>query len=118
MDPAVSGLLLWALAVVLLRRDLRGLLRRWRWRSALATLRFVEGGAGPSWAIDFALPDGRPVHVVTTDLRMIARREGQGPVRLLYDPAAPTRVDLPGRPGLGAVVGLALAVFGAARLLG
>ena len=115
METAVSGLLLCVLAAVLLRRDLRGLVRRWR--RAVAQLRFVPTDAGPSWSIDFTLPDGEPVHVVTTDLRMIARREQPGPVSLLYDPAAPRRVELPGRPGLSTLVGLGLAVFGVAQLL-
>ena len=117
MEAAASGLLLCVLAAVLLRRDLRGLVRRRRWRRAVAQLRFVPTATGPSWSIDFALPDGEPVHVVTTDLRMIARRDQPGPVSLLYDPAASRRVELPSRPGLGTLVGLGLAVFGAAQLL-
>lgn len=117
MDTASAGLLLWVLATVLLWRDLRGLFRRLRWRRAMARITFLPTEAGPAWRIDFALPDGTPVSLVTTDLRMIARREKQGPVSLLYDPAAPKRIEVPGQPGLGTVVGLALAAFGAAQLL-
>lgn len=104
-------------AAVLLRRDLRGLYRWLRWRRAVARIVFLPTGTGPSWRIDFTLPDGAPVSLVTTDLRMIARRETPGPVSLLYDPAAPGRVELPGQPGLGTAVGLALAVLGAAQML-
>ena len=117
MDAATSGLLLWALALVLLRRDLRGLIRRRRWRRAMARIVFRPSEAGPSWRIDFTLPDGVPVSVATTDLRMIARHERQGPVSLLYDPAVPSRVEIPGRPGLDTIVGMALAALGVAQLL-
>lgn len=117
MDAATSGLLLWGLAAVLLRRDLRGLFRRWRWHRAMARITFVPTDAGPSWWIDFTPPNGAPVRVVTTDLRVIARREEQGPVSLLFDPVAPSRIEIPGRPGLGTVVGVALAALGAAQLL-
>jgi hypothetical protein len=117
VDAASAGLLLWALATVLLWRDLRGLYRRLRWRRAVARIAFLPTEAGPSWRIDFTLPDGTPISLVTTDLRLVARRETQGPVALLYDPAAPGRIEVPGQPGLGSVVGLALAVFGAAQLL-
>ncbi|GGJ32829.1 hypothetical protein [Neoroseomonas lacus] len=117
MDAATSGLLLWVLAAVLLRRDLRGVYRRLRWRRAVARITFLPTETGPSWRIDFTLPDGAPVSVVTRDLRMIARREQPGPVRLLYDPAAPSRMEMPGRPGLGSVVGVALAVLGIAQVL-
>lgn len=117
MNAATSGLLLWVFAAVLLRRDLRGLFRRWRWHRAVGRITFVPSEAGPSWRIDFTLPDGSPVSVVTTDLRVIARREETGPVGLLFDPLAPNRIEIPGQPGLGMVVGLALAALGVAQLL-
>lgn len=114
---AASGLMLCLLGAVLARRDLRGLVRRRRWRRAEGRIAFRPTGAGPSWRIDFALPDGRPVGIVTTDLRLVARREGEGAVTLLYDPAAPERVELPGRPGIGLAVGLGLAGLGVVALL-
>lgn len=117
MDAATSGLLLWVLAAVLLRRDLRGLFRRLRWRRAIARITFLPTDDGPSWRVDFTLPDGAPVSVVTRDLRIIARRERPGPVSLLYDPATPNRLEMPGQPGLGTVVGAALAGLGVAQLL-
>ncbi len=117
MDAAVSAVLLCALGAVLMRRDLRGLIRRRSWRSAEARITFLPEAAGPSWRLDFTLPDGAPVGVVTRDLRLVARRAEDGRVCLLYDPAAPDRVALPGRPGIGLVVGLALAGLGVAQLL-
>jgi hypothetical protein len=116
VDGAAAGLILLLLGALLMRRDLRGLLRRATWHRAAATIRFEPG---PIWRIDFALPDGRAVSVVTRDLRLLARREGDGPVTILYDPGAPDRaVDLPGRPGLGFVCGIGLAAAGLAALLG
>ncbi len=118
MGGAASGLLLCLLAVVLLRRDLRGFARRWRWRRATGRIAFVPTGSGPCWCIDFTLPDGTPIGVVTTDLRLVARREEEGrAVRLLYDPAEPTRIDLPGRPGLALPVGVGLLGLGLVQLL-
>lgn len=117
MDAAVSALLLCALGVVLMRRDLRGLVRRRTWHSAEAQVSFLPDAAGPSWRIDFTLPDGAPVSVRTRDLRLVARRAEDGRTRLLYDPAAPSRVDWPGRPGIALVVGLALTGLGVAQLL-
>lgn len=115
MDAAASGLILCLLGAVLMRRDLRGLIRRRRWQRAPATIRFEPG---PAWRFDFTLPDGQPVSVVTRDLRLLARREGEGPVAILYDPRAPTRgVDLPGRPGLGLACGVGLAGLGVVALL-
>lgn len=112
-----AALLLCALGLVLLRRDLDGLVRRLRWRRARGTIVFLPTPSGPSWRIDFTLPQGTPVQVVTTDLRLIARREGAGAVTLLYDPAEPTRIDLPARPGLPVAVGLGLLCLGVAQLL-
>ena len=115
MDAPAAGLILLLLGGLLMRRDLRGLVRRLAWRRAVATIRFE---AGPRWRVDFTLPDGRAASVVTRDLRLVARREGDGPVTILYDPRAPERaIDLPGRPGLGFVCGLGLAGFGLAALL-
>ncbi|MEO3471940.1 hypothetical protein AAFN86_08750 [Roseomonas sp. CAU 1739] len=113
----VSGLIVCFLGAVLLRRDLRGLFRRWLWRRAVARVVFQPTAIGPSWRFDFALPDGTPASVVTTDMRLVARREGDGPIALLYDPAAPGRVDLPARPGIGLIVGLALAGLGVVQVL-
>jgi hypothetical protein len=110
-----AGLALVALGMVLARRDLRSLWRRFAWHRAAATLRFEPG---PCWRIDFALPDGQRVSVTTRDLRMVARRPEDAPLIILYDPRAPSRaVDLPGRPGLGLILGLALAGLGLAALL-
>ncbi|WP_198370999.1 DUF3592 domain-containing protein [Roseomonas rosulenta] len=115
MDAAASGLILCLLGAVLMRRDLRGLIRRRTWQRAAATIRFEPG---PTWRIDFLLPDGQPVSVVTRDLRLLARREGAGPVTILYDPRAPERgVDLPRRPGLGLACGMGLAGVGVAAFL-
>lgn len=115
MDGAASGLVLCLLGAVLMRRDVRALVRRATWHRAMATIRFEPG---PAWRIDFALPDGRPVSVVTRDLRLLARRESDGPVTVLYDPRAPARrVDLPGRPGLGLACGVGLAGLGLVALL-
>lgn len=115
MDAAASGLILCLLGAVLMRRDVRGLVRRFTWRRAPATIRFAPG---PSWRIDFTLPDGRGVSAATRDLRLLARRDGDGPVIILYDPKAPSRrVDLPGRPGLGLACGVGLAGLGVAALL-
>lgn len=115
MDGPAAGLVLLLLGAVLARRDLRGLARRLAWQRARATIRFEPG---PSWRIDFALPDGRAVSLVTRDLRLLARREGDGPVTILYDPAAPERgIDIPARPGLGFLCGIGLAGLGLAALL-
>lgn len=118
MGAGASGLLLCALALVLLRRDLRRMWRRRRWRSAVAVPRFDPDGAGPAWQFDFVLPDGTPVRATSRDLRLLARREAGEPVTLLYDPAAPARrIDLPARPGLPAAVGVALLGLGVVQLL-
>ncbi len=117
VDASAAGLLLWMLAALLLRRDLRGLARRMRWRRAVAQIAFQPDAAGPSWKIEFALPDGSPVQVVTSDLRLVARPGPSGPFSLLYDPAAPCRVEVPARPGVAALVGLGLAAFGVAQWL-
>jgi hypothetical protein len=115
VDAPAAGLILLLLGALLMRRDLRGLVRRLAWRRAVATIRFEEG---PRWRVDFTLPDGRAARVVTRDLRLLARREGEGPVTILYDPRAPERaIDLPGRPGLGFLCGLGLAAFGLVALL-
>ena len=115
MDAAASGLILCLLGAVLLRRDLRSLLRRATWRPAQASVAFEPG---PSWRIGFSLPDGRRVEVVTTDLRLVARREDAAPLTVLYDPKAPGRgVELPARPGLAFAVGLGLLVLGGLQLL-
>lgn len=74
--------------------------------------------AGPAWRFDFVLPDGAPVSVPTNSLRDVARRDGPGPVTILYDPRAPSRdVEIVGRPGLGALVGLGLVGLGLATLV-
>ena len=117
MGGAVSALLLCVLGLVLLRRDLDGLVRRLTWQRAMGRIVFLPTASGPSWRIDFTLPAGGTVEVVTTDLRLIARREGEGAVPLLYDPSEPTRIDLPTRPGLPFVVGLGLLGLGAAQAL-
>lgn len=115
MDGAAAGLMLCLLGALLARRDLRGLVRRVTWHRAPATIRFEPG---PAWRIDFALPDGTPVSVLTRDLRLVARREGDGPLTVLYDPRAPARgVDVPGRPGLGLACGVGLAGLGLVALL-
>lgn len=115
MDAAGSGLILCLLGAVLMRRDLRALVRRVTRHRAPATIRFEPG---PAWRIDFALPDGKPVSVVTRDLRLVARREDEGPVTVPYDPRAPARaVELPGRPGLGLACGAGLAGLGLVALL-
>ncbi|BDG70995.1 hypothetical protein [Roseomonas fluvialis] len=114
MDGAAAGLVLCLFGAVLARRDLRGIVRRLTWRRAMATIRFEPG---PSWRIDYMLADGVPVSVVTRDLRLLARREGDGPVTLLVDPRAPGRVDLPGRPGLGLACGAWLVGLGLVALL-
>ena len=116
MGGAASGLALCLLAAVLLRWDLLGFARRWRWRRATGRIAFLPTAAGPSWRIDFALPDGTPIGVVTTDLRLVARR-GEGAVPLLYDPAQPARIDLPVRPGLATLVGAGLLGLGIVQLL-
>ncbi|WP_198378764.1 DUF3592 domain-containing protein [Neoroseomonas rubea] len=115
MDGAAAGLILCLLGALLMRRDARALVRRFAWHRAAATIRFEPG---PSWRIDFALPDGRAVSFVTRDLRLLARREGDGPVTILYDPRAPDRaIDLPGRLGLGFICGMGLVGLGLAALL-
>ncbi len=114
MHGAASGLILCLLGAVLMRRDVRALVRRATWQRAAATIRFEPG---PSWRIDFALPDGRPVSVMTRDLRLVARREGDGPVTVLYDPRAPSRVDIASRPGLGLACGVGLVGLGLVALL-
>lgn len=118
MPAAASGLLLCLLGLVLLRRDLRGLWRQMRWRRARATVLFQPTAAGPAWRFDFVLPDGSPVSVPKNSLRDAARRDGPGLVTILYDPRAPSReVEIPGRPGLAALVGLGLVGLGFAALL-
>lgn len=115
MAALAAGLALYGLGAVLMRRDLRGLYRRWAWRRAPATLHFEPG---PAWRIDFVLPDGRAVSVRTRDLRLVARRREQGPLTVLYDPRAPGRaVEIPAPPGLGLVAGLAMAGLGVAAML-
>lgn len=114
MDGAGAGLALCLLGAILARRDLRGLLRRMAWRRTVATIRLAPG---PAWRIDFTLADGTPFTVATRDLRLVARREGDGPVTLLHDPRAPARVEVPARPGLGLAVGAGLFVLGLVTLL-
>ncbi len=114
MNGAGAALILCSLGAVLMRRDLRGLLRRATWRRTVAT---IQAEPGPSWRIAFTLPDGAPFSVVTRDLRLVARREGDGPVMVLHDPRAPARVDLPARPGLGLAVGVGLVLLGLVALL-
>ena len=115
MEGAASALILCVLGAVLMRRDVRALVRRFTWRRAPATIRFEPG---PAWRIDFTLPDGKPVSVVTRDLRLLARREDDGPLTVLYDPRAPARaVELPARPGLGLACGAGLAGLGLVALL-
>ena len=46
MGAAASGLILCLLGAVLMRRDLRGLIRRRTWRRATASIRFEPGPAG------------------------------------------------------------------------
>lgn len=118
MDATASGLILCLLGAILARRDIRSALRRLTWARAEATLRYSPAEAGPSWVIAFHLPDGRAVRFVTRDLRMVARREADAPVRVLYDPRAPDRaVEIPARPGLGLVVGAGLVLLGLAQVL-
>ncbi len=118
MPAAASGLLLCLLGLVLLQRDIRSLWRRMRWRRAQATVLFQPTAAGPAWRFDFVLPDGSPVSVPTNNLRDVARRDGPGPVTILYDPRAPSRyVEIPGRPGLAALFGVGLVGLGFASLL-
>jgi hypothetical protein len=118
MPATASGLLLCLLGLVLLWRDMRSLWRRMRWRRARATLLFHPTSAGPAWRFDFVLPDGSPVSVPTNSLRDVARRDGPGPVTILYDPRAPSReVEILGLPGLGALVGLGLVGLGLVTLL-
>lgn len=104
---------------MLLRHDLRGLWRRLRWRRARATVLYQSTSAGPAWRFDFVLPDGSPVSVPTNDLRGLARRDGPGPVTILYDPHAPGReVEIPGGSALRLAVGLGLAALGLSQILG
>jgi hypothetical protein len=115
---AAAGLLLCLLAALLLRRDIRSLWRRLRWRSAPARVTYEPSVAGPAWRFDFTLPDGTPASAVTHSLRDVAWREGAGPVNILYDPRAPSRgIEVPGRAGFGTVIGLGLLAFGLAALL-
>ena len=74
MDAAASGLMLCLLGAVLARRDIRGIIRRRAWSRAEAVIRYQPGDAGPSWSIEFSLPDGRPVHATTRD--QVLRDEG------------------------------------------
>ena len=113
MGPAASGLALFLLGLVLLRRDIRHALRRRRWRRVNARVTHVPGPSGPSWRFDFELPDGRHVSVAGNDIRSVADREGQGLVPVFYDPANPARsVEVPARPGLATLVGGGLVVLG------
>ncbi len=119
MPPASAGLVLCALAALLLWRDVRSLWRRAFWARAMADVTFMPGAAAPAWRIDFMATDGVPVSLHTRNLGLVAKREGPGPVEVLYDPRAPRRgVEIPARLGLRVPVGLGLAGLGLARLLG
>lgn len=118
MPGAAAGLLLCLLAALLLRREARSLWRRLRWRPALAQVTYEPSAAGPAWRFDFVLPDGTPVSAVTRSLRDVAWREGAAPVSILYDPRSPGRdVEVRGRAGFGALIGLGLLGLGLAALL-
>jgi hypothetical protein len=119
VTAGTSGLLLCLLALMMAWRDLRGVWRRMRWRRARATVLYQPTSAGPAWRFDFVLPDGTPVSVPTNNLLGVARRDGPGPVTILYDPRAPGReVEIPGGSALRLLFGLGLGALGLAQLLG
>jgi hypothetical protein len=78
-------------------------------------LRRRGGDPGPSWfpVVRFQLPDGRTVEAESTWGSRPARvREGDS-IELLYDPADPTTIRLPGEQAAGAFFAVALILTGA-----
>lgn len=118
MGAGPAALLLAALAILLLRDDLRLLVLRRRWLRVSAAVERVGGAHRPTLRLRFTLPDGRAVATETSDLRHIARLEPGSATGLLVDPRDPAgRFAVPRPAGLGAAAGLALAGLALAALL-
>ena len=117
MGAAPAALLLAALAMLLLRHDLRLPIRRRHWLRARAEVERVPDARRPALRLRIALPDGRILATETADLRQIARLEPGVTTDILLDPRDPSRFDLPRPPGLAAAAGLLLMGLAVAALL-
>lgn len=111
--PVVSGLILCAVGLLFLRRDLRTLWRWVAWRRVPATAMLWQGTGLTGARYDFTLPDGRPITVLTDDV--VSRVGSRTPiaVTVLYNPRNPGSDVEP-----FTVLGLAIRLIWPAVLLG